>query len=418
MKPKRKKNRYAFKEKKINRAALSYEDVPLEDYEEREAPKLTLSGIKRFVKILVILLLCGLGVLIAVNWQKISVEKAVDWIQGEIFGTGVGDGYPANISGTSVSYENFILMGNGPVTASDTSISVLNESAKELLNKQHSYSTPAIRASKKRAILYNIGGTGYSIYSKTGVLAEKNADNKLINADINSEGTYAMLTQSSGYFSRLMVYTEYNEERYKYSFADYYANLISLSESNKTAAVAGFGAVNGGLSSVLYIIDFSSEKPYKTYEFSEEFILAVEYLENGNVAVVGDTAAYVVNPETDAIERYGYNNLTLTTYCINKSSGIVLSLSTSGDGNSCTVVPINAEGKTGKKTETQHKIVSVSNFGDKLVFLANGTAYYYDNQGTLLGAFSAGNDACKILLYDDAAAYVMGINEIRQIRLE
>lgn len=418
MQPRRKKNRYAVKEKKINRAALSYEDIPLEDYENRQEPKLTLAGIKKFVKVLLILLICSAVVLIVVNREKISLEKAVDWVQGEMFGTGVGDGYPSTINGTGVSYGNFILMGNSPVTASDTSISILNGSAKELLNKQHSYGTPAVRASDNRAILYNIGGTGFSVYTKTALVTDKNIEDKIISADINGDGTYAILTQSSGYCSRLMVYTEYNEDRYKYSFADYYANLISLSDNDKTAAVAGFGGVNGGLSSVVYIIDFSSERPLKTYEFDDEFILALEYLENGNVAVIGDTAAYVVNPDSDGIEKYDYNNLTLMTFSINKTSGAALVLSSSGDGNRCSVISIDSSGQIGKKIETQHKILSVSNFENRIAFIADGAAYCYDTDGTLIGAFSAGNDACKILLYDKSMAYVMGISEIRQLILE
>lgn len=414
MKIKRKKNRYALKEKKINREALSYEDMPLEDYEQNER-KITLEGVKKLLKVVVILGVCALLILIVVNWENISLEKRIDWVQGEMFGTGTGDGYPCPINGTNVSNGNIMLMGEKLVIASDTSFSVLNSSAKELYNKQHSYSNPAINTGKNRAILYNIGGVGFSIESKSGTVANKTVEEKIRYADINDDGTYALLTESAGFLSRATIYTSLNEKRYIYSFADYYANIISLNNDNKTAAVSGFSSVEGGLESAVYIIDFSSETPRNIYRFTDEFILGIKYLENDNIAVVGDTAAYVIDPDNDKVIKYDYKKLSLTDFYIDPESGIIVSLSTSGDGNRCKITAINIEGEVCGDFVTSHKILSVSCAEDKISYLSGGTAYYYDNTGKLIGAFGAGNDAGKIIMVNQKMAYVMGINEIRQI---
>lgn len=416
MKFKKRKNKYEKIERKVNRKTLSYEDMPLEDYEQ-PGSKLTWAGIKKLFKALAIVAVaCGV-VLLIINWKNISFERTVEWIEGEMFGTGIGDGYPYPISGTSVLYNNFVLMDDKLVVASDTSISMLSTTAKELANRQHSYSTPAVKTSKNKAILYSLGGTGYRVENKSATLVKKNTEEKILSADINNDGTYALLTEATGYLSRMVVFTSKNEQRYKYSFADYYANLISLSDNDKKAAVAGFSAVNGGLESAVYVIDFSEEKPQQTFKFDDEFIIAISFIRNDRIVAVGDKASYIIDVESGKTKKYSYNNLTLTNYSIDKEGGLALSLSISGDGNRCNVVSVNLDGEKTMELPTHKRIISISNRDDKVVYIAEGTAYCYDTSGTLIGAFSAGNDAGKILMLNKNTAYIMGISEIRQISL-
>ena len=78
----------ALKERK----ALSYEDVPLEQYDQEEI-KLKRPP-KKVIRLLLILVLCSLAVILWANRESLSPQRVGNWFQNTLLGMGVGSGYP------------------------------------------------------------------------------------------------------------------------------------------------------------------------------------------------------------------------------------------------------------------------------------------------------------------------------------
>ena len=65
------------------RGALSLEDQPMEEYEEEEnLPKIRIP--KPVLRVLLILLACGLAVFLWVNRANLAPDRVGDWIQESI----------------------------------------------------------------------------------------------------------------------------------------------------------------------------------------------------------------------------------------------------------------------------------------------------------------------------------------------
>lgn len=106
----------ALKERK----ALSYEDVPLEQYDQEEI-KLKRPP-KKVIRLLLILVLCSLAVILWANRESLSPQRVGNWFQNTLLGMGVGSGYPTPISGSEVQEGNFQLLDyQDAVVVSDTS---------------------------------------------------------------------------------------------------------------------------------------------------------------------------------------------------------------------------------------------------------------------------------------------------------
>ena len=131
---KRKKGRYS--EKKVNkeRKVISYEDVPLDDYEQ-EKTDISPSAVKKIIIGVVIALVAGLIVFAFVNRDKLTPENIAVWWNYDVLGNG-GKGYPVNIVGTEVKAGNFTENQNRIAYASDTSFVTLNSSGSEIANVQ------------------------------------------------------------------------------------------------------------------------------------------------------------------------------------------------------------------------------------------------------------------------------------------
>lgn len=407
------------------RETLSMEDEPLEEYEEEEElPRISLP--KPLFKVFLILLACGLAVFLWFNRANLAPDRVGDWIQESLMGMGVGPGFPAPMVGSDVAKDNFQLMDQDAVLVSDTSFVMLNKTAKELANRQHSFSTPVLKVAGSRALVYNLGGNAFQIESRSkNILKQAELGDNILAGDLSESGVFAIATESKGYFSKLTIYaknsqgTDPEDYLYRYSFSDYYITSVALNHAGTSVAAVGVSANEGALRSALYLFDdFNSPDPKESpdFIFDDNLILATRYLDNGNIAVVGDREAYIIVPKTGEKIVYSYRQRTLANFEITGES-LILALSKSNDGRACDIVLLDHDGKLSSEFSTGHKVLSVSYRNGMVALLDSGTIYGYSEGGEETGRWDAGGDARKILLYAKNSAYVLGVSEVRQVAL-
>ena len=415
---KKNKGRYRNDEEKLEKKAskrkyMSYEDVPLEDYRDEEPIPTDLT--KRFLKMFLILFISVVAVLALMNIDKLTPDNIAHWFQYDLLGKSEGDGYPTGFAGSSVSSGNFDLISGVPVYCSDTSIAVLNNNAGILQEVQHSYASPMLSANNSHAIVYNLNATGYTVFKKDSIVRTGSVKKKILSADISSNGIYAILTRSDDYLSRLTVYRTDGLEKYSYSFADYYMNKVSVNKDGSRAVLTGVSARNGGLISVIYVLDFTQDNYMQKYEVEDTFFYDIKYLDNGNAFAVGDESAVFINVNEGSIKPINYNSRTLTSYMIRRDQGAVLSLSLNPDGRSCDIISYNTDGNRDCEISTGKRIISLDIRGNDRAVLTPDSILVFDREGSLKGKADTDTDSRKIVYCDYNSFYVLGKSRISQL---
>ena len=87
---------------------------------------------------------------------------------------------------------------------------------------------------------------------------------------------------------------------------------------------------------------------------------------------------------------------------------MVLALAQSEDGRNCTVVRIDNQGKTAMEYPVARKVTSIGYNNGVAGILSSGRIYTYSDLGEETGAYDAGNDAKKILLYSNSQPMCWG----------
>lgn len=413
----KKKGRYQNNDKKVvKREYMSYEDVPIRDYEDTDPIPKNLT--KKFLKVFLILFLSVVTLLALLNIDNLTPENISHWFEYDLLGKSEGDGYPTRFSGTNINVNNFDIMNGVPVYCSDTSVVVLNSNAGEYQNSQHAYANPVLKSNSNYSIIYNVGATGYKIIDRNSVVHTSSAKNKIFSADVSSNGAYAVLTQGEDYLSNLTVYRSDNLEKYTYNFADYYVNNVSISNDGTRAILSGVSSKYGGMISAIYILDFSKDSYLQKYEIDNAYIYSVCYLENGNALAVGEDAAYYINVSEEEKSDINYNNKTLTTYNIDRNYGLLLSLAKNPDGRECDVLMIDKDGNSDTGFSTGAKITSLDFYNDKISLLLSSTVNIYDKSGTLVSTADVGGDARKICFVSSDLIYILGKGQISKLNVE
>lgn len=376
------------------------------------------SKIKTVIRLATIILICVVFVLLWTNRYVLAPDNIGIWIRDSISSIGSGSGYPCSICGINVDAKNIKMMGSDLVYLSDTSFIAMNNSAKEMSNRQHSMNLPVLKASGNRAIAYNLGEKGFQIETKSKNLYKGNAENDIISGDISQNGEYGLLTEQSGYFGEMDIFSKSNNGKYKYCFSQHYVNEISMGHNGKYAAVSGTSAKDGVLKSVVYVFDFKNDKPKLIMEYNDNVILSVKCLSNGNIAVVGDKMFSIINANKEKKYDYNYDDRHLTAFDINPEKGIALSLSKTSDGRGCDILRFDIGGTKLNDIVTELKINSISYNGDVCAAFSAGEIYVYGHYGNLRGTWKAGNNIKNIVLSSSKTAYTLGTTEIGFIRFK
>ena len=365
----------------------------------------------------IVILLFGI-VFFAANPERFSFKAISDFVNYSILNHDSDQSFPLDIQGENISAGNFIRKGQDICFSSDTRTVLLNSYGRTVFDIPHAYINPILRSSPKKSLVYNLGSTGYQVIYDNKVEYTSDAADNILVGDIIDNGTYAIVTQSSGYLSKLYVYDSENEQIFAYSFADYYVTSVSLNPSGNRAVVSGLSALDGVNVSSLYLLDFTKDTPVYLSEIENNIIYDVRYLNDKNVCAVGGYACYSFNTSNGEVEEYSYDGKALTAYDINTDTDTYsVSLSNSGDGRNCEIVSFNSAGKADKSFEVEEKIINISSYKGRIALLTNNEVMLYSKDGKAYNKKELRSDPHSVAMYTGSKVYVLCTGYIDTISL-
>lgn len=406
------------RENRSDRKVLSYEDLPLEKgREERKKTGFKFKK-KRIVVASIIVVVLLVIVFIFANSDRLSLHNISNFIQYGVFNKDSDQRFPIGVLGENISVGNFSRMGQDLCYASDTKLQTVNNYGKPMLTSQLSYANPVLATSDKYSLVYHLGGTGFQINSIDNTIYTGESDDKIFVADIIDSGTYALVTQSDGYLSKLKVYDRDNNQIFAYSFADFYITSVALHPGGRSAVLSGLSALDGSEMTALYVLDFTNDTPTFIKELNENVVYQVDFLNDTFAAAVGNTACHVINIRSGEVTSTDYEGKTLTAYTFNPgTSTFTVSLSRSGDGRNCEIISFNSNGTIAKSFITDLKVQCISTYKNRVALLTSDCLYLYNKDGGYISKNNFFVDPHAVVLYTSADAYVLDTSEIRSVSM-
>ncbi len=363
----------------------------------------------------VFLLLVCVMVLLNIKWDKLSPDNLHNTL---VQTAAAKEEFSEKLSGTSVQEKNIINTGTGIYYISDTSILQLDYNGNKNFSGQHSYTSPCIKCSDNYAVAFGLGSDKFRVISPSFTVYNGTQGTSIIDCDINSKGTYCVMSDHTGYLSVISVYDKDNEFIFSYSFNNYYGVSCAINTSGTMAAVGAVNTIDGALMSKVYILRFDSDEPAAVFDYKDSMIYEVKYIDNDKVAVITDTMVSVVDCSSKKEAVYPYGSKFLASYDLDYGDGMVLALSQSDDGRNCKVVFLDENGKEENSFNTEHSVYSIKLNKDKISLLSGDMLYSYNTYGDLLGRWQVGHDAKSVTMINDKTAFILGVSELRKIILE
>lgn len=395
------------------------EDEPAIRYEQDEGEeRLKKMRVPKAVyRVALILLLLVLGLAFWVNREKLTLENITGWVKLQFVGASEGDGFPVQITGSSVAGANFTAQGGSALVLSDTSLTMLDPSARSLLSLRHSFNEPAMKVSGSQTLLYNQGNLGYMVLSGTQTAVSESAPREILVGAVAQNGRHALGMQGEDGASELAVYQKDGSLQFQYMFARDYITAIALNFDGTMGMVGTVRAEKGELISRVLIFDFNEPEPVSELEVEDNFLLDACWTEGGDIYAVGETSVLLADSSRYEFTSYSYDGRRLTGYQFGQGRAF-LSVSAYEHAGPSTLLVFHGKSDP-LRIEAPERIGSISSYGGTVAVLADTDALFYDySTGAKLGETPAGSDAKSLALGSESLAYVLGVSEVRTVEIE
>ncbi len=171
--------------------------------------------------------------------------------------------------------------------ASSEGFRLYNSTGARELDEMRYMQKPAIVSGDKYAIVYDVGGHAYSVFTNMACVLEETDDNIVEDICISDSGSYAVLTRSDEAKYLVSVYKENFRLQTKY-YKDKYVVDMAMDEKGKSLAIVSADVSVSGISTEIMLCTTGTEET-SVLTVENTMPLAVSYMENDRLLILCDT---------------------------------------------------------------------------------------------------------------------------------
>lgn len=367
----------------------------------------------RSKKILTIVLAVAVVILIVMTAAQKLGNMTVSTFTADVktyfMSLGSGDGYPYEISAGKV--KNITVNNSNLNLLLDDKTISLTSSAKEIMPKSHTYSNPVMKSKGSKMIVFDLDSGKFRVQRGSDTVIEKSLDKNIMAAAIGSKGNYAVATYGKDAQSVLTVYDKNGKEKFSWNFSDERITDTDLSPNGKYAAVAAIKALNGEISSKLYVFNLSKADEYTAcFDYGGTTLLKVNYIKGNNIVAVGDNLKSYIKNNTNRQDDLKFNSDKLHNYCVSQDGSSVLALSKYGSSSLSTLSFYNSSNKERFTVDFDKEIRSVDTDGKYVAVLFDSEVKTFNNRGKQVGTIYFTGEPKRVTV-DGGRTYILtGVN--------
>lgn len=282
---------------------------------------------------------------------------------------------------SSIPYEeqqnmSFAEYKNALAVAGSAGVRLYDGSGNAVFRDSTSYKSPVLLTGERYMLLYDEGGRDYSVMTTIARVDSGTTDGDILCGAVSDSGNFAIVSRTSEahYVVDIFDASLKNIERV---YRDAYITGAAFDGSGEHLAVLTAKSENWSLSSELILIHVGTEE-IRSVPLGDYLPLRCQSMDNGNWAIVCDTAVLILSKDGNLLTEYPITSMTLSYFHVSdRVIGLICSENVLG--NSSRILVLDSSG---------HPVIDVS----------------VDRK--ISGVFASGSSDAVCLLYDDQVEYV------------
>ena len=240
-------------------------------------------------------------------------------------------------------------------------------SGSELMSVKTSMPNPCLKTAGKYALCYDVTGTALELYNPYSNVEKKEFDYGIKDAEVRSDGTYAVAT--AGKYMRSKVVVHGGKGEFTYETRDKEVIAVSLPEDSEKINFIALSAENGEFRFMLMSYNTSEKTPVVEREFTGEFPLKL-YSTKDMMCILTDRALHFVDYNGKTVKKYQHISDSLSGFY--QSGSYIAVTYTKNISNNGTMRIFKDDGTEIRTEKFEDGIIGFSSYGNKIYALEKG----------------------------------------------
>ncbi len=350
---------------------------------------------RRLWQIVAAVVLCLVFLFCIFNINYLTPSKMKERLGAIFADIGHGDGYPYSfISDEVLDFHSFSTKDH--IILTNTTLYIINSSAKTVLEFPHAMSNPIAKTSSDRILLFDQGGTKAYVLNQSGKLLTFTNDDEIICGKISNCGKSVLVTRGSGQQQTVSVYSRAGKQIMKWQKGSGYVIDTALNSSGNLLSVALVDTEDAVQTITVLSFNVSNAQQRGHREFTASTLYGVDYINNNDLALLCNNKVSILNSKCELKRELDLTSPNNYQLFIDKKGQIINLYSKYNDGR-YTVDVYNAALKNVYKKECNAEVKRVTSDGNSIcVLFANNTAHVNMIGGKITYTATSSNELSMI----------------------
>ena len=273
-----------------------------------------------------------------------------------------------------------IVFKDGFAYASVEKLIVTDKKGTEFQNTPLGFRKPMLSTNGRHILVYDNGGTGLMVADSFSVLFEMQAEDPIISAKMNDNGSIVVVTRGEGYLSKVYVYDASFKEIYRYRSLNRYILDADISKDGKVIAVSAMDIEGDEMVSEILYFKLNKEEIQWKVQFEQTPCVRINIKNNGMICGLFDWGMVSLNSKGKEQGRFLLDDRVLQSYFIDHDSVNVFAVSAAENGDA-TVIVCNEKGKVKDEIALDFYITQLDYSGGRIAALGNQKCGVFNKSG-------------------------------------
>ncbi len=366
---------------------------------------------KRRLKAISLLLAITVAVLLLCEW--LMPAGVIETFSNTVATIGSGN-YPVALESSNTV--NAVSKGSYYYVLTNTNIEAFSSSGKRIFSHSHGFENPVLKTSKTRALVFGQDSDEALIFTLGGLKSTVETKQKIKNAAIGDDGTYALVTSSDNYAAQVSVYKKNGKLIYEWFSSKDLVNNVAVAPSGKKIAVSTINSTVGSYNSKLMVLSVKSSTPEYEKTFENTVVYTLDTSFSGGFSALTANGYCFIKWSNFKINEY--TNEYSTAMFRTGNNGMAVVYNRENDKTDNRIAIFTKSGKLKKELNVKGIITDFAFKDGNIYCVSDTTAYILNDDGSAMRSADCGFGVVKICPISQSAAAVITDNAINKIKLE
>ncbi|MBQ8310577.1 MAG: hypothetical protein IJX80_06170 [Clostridia bacterium] len=211
----------------------------------------------------------------------------------------------------SVSYptdgeQSFTLYRKGLAVAGNSSVTVFSATGRQIVSASINYQNPVAVGAGKYLLVYELGGTEYSLYNSNIQIHSGETEYVISSAAVSDSGMYALVSASSTHTSVVSLYSSRFSLLNKYNLNDYVMD-IDINAKGDRLGILCTSSVGGSFSTRLLTAQPGKGELRAETVITDALGLSCAFTASGKIAVLCSDGVYFLSDTGKTETSYAFD---------------------------------------------------------------------------------------------------------------